>query len=364
MTAESCERPVGEEWWRAAQRETTGLRLIAPLLLLVVMLIGCGNEQGSSRGASASSGSRDPAMGKSVAPPVAGPLDYTPPPDSLMPKDELGQSIRRGLALVTRTTDSLPGYASGNIQCTSCHIDAGRRRDAAGLIGVYARFPKYMDRTGAVIPIEDRVNYCFTRSLAGSRIPNDSREMQDIIAYLAFISTGVPVGTHVKGEGIPKMLPLAGDSVRGAAIFVSTCASCHGVSGQGSPPITPALWGPKSYSVGASMAREERAASFIKHFMPQNNPGSLTDQQAYDVSAFINSQPRPDSPGKEKDWPAGGAPADVPYNTAGHAAFRPPRKLFPRKNPAASMVPPPSSLIRSGQTTAMHPDTTHGAQAR
>jgi len=281
-----------------------------------------------------------------------GPMDYTPPPDSLIPNNEIGASIRRGLALVTRTTDSLPRYATGSLQCASCHIDAGRRRDAAGLLGVHARFPKYMDRTGAVIPLEDRVNYCFTRSLGGNKIPTDSREMQDIVAYLAYISTGVPVGRHVVGEAMPQMPKLTGDSARGAQLFATTCTMCHGVDGQGNPPAFPALWGPKSFSIGASMAREERAATFIRHFMPQNNRGSLTDQQAFDLSAFINSHARPDSPGKENDWPAGGAPYDVPYNTKGHVAYRPPKaKLYPRPDAAASIVAPPASVIRP-QTSA------------
>jgi thiosulfate dehydrogenase len=278
----------------------------------------------------------------------AGPLDYTPPSDSAIPNDALGKSIRRGLALIQHTTDSLPAYAPGNLQCASCHINAGRMRDAAALIGVYARFPKYMDRTGAVIPVEDRVNYCFTRSLGGTRIPPNSREMQDIVAYLAFISTGVPVGTHVKGEAMPKMPPLHGDSTRGAALFATTCVPCHGPEGKGNPPLIPALWGPTSFSIGASMAREERAATFIRHFMPQNKRGSLTDQQAYDLSAFVNSHPRPDSPGKENDWPLGGAPADVPYNTAGHAAFKPPHELLPRKNTAGSIVDPPQPVEPAG----------------
>lgn len=277
-----------------------------------------------------------------------GPLDYTPPPDSAIPNDELGASIRRGLALVTRTTDSLPRYAPGNIQCASCHIDAGRRRDAAALIGVTARFPKYMDRTGAVIPIEDRINYCFTRSLAGKRLPNDSREMQDIVAYLAFISTGVPQGARVKGESMPKMPKLTGDTTRGAQIFATTCAMCHGVDGQGNAPVIPAIWGPKSYSIGASMAREERAATFIRHFMPQNKPGSLTDQQAYDVAAYINAHSRPDSPGKENDWPRGGTPADVPYATSGHQPYRAPARLLPRADPVGAVVPAPMSVLSAG----------------
>ncbi|MGK2961243.1 MAG: c-type cytochrome [Gemmatimonadaceae bacterium] len=271
----------------------------------------------------------------------SGPLDYTPPSDSLIPDDEMGRSIRRGLALFTHTTDSLPAYAPGRIQCASCHLEGGRGRNAAGLAGVFARYPRYMDRTGAVVPLTDRINYCFTRSLAGTQLPPASREMQDIISYLAFISTGVPWGERVIGEGMPKMPALRGDSSRGAALFATTCAVCHGTDGQGTPPVFPALWGPGSYSIGASMAREERAASFIRHFMPQNARGSLTDQQAFDLAAFINSQPRPDSPGKEDDWPRGGAAADVPYNTAGHSAFRPPGTLLPRRNAAGAIVGAP-----------------------
>lgn len=292
---------------------------------------------------------------------VTGPMDYTPPPDSLIPHDELGASIRRGLALLTHTTDSLPAYAPGNIQCTSCHIDGGRRRDAAGLMGVYSRFPKYMDRSGAVISIEDRVNYCFTRSLAGVKLPTDSREMEDIVAYLAFISTGVPVGRHVIGESMPKMPKLTGDTVRGAALFSTTCVMCHGPQGQGNPPAFPPLWGSKSFSIGASMAREERAASFIRHFMPQSKPGSLTDQQAYDVAAYVDSHLRPDSPGKQDDWPRGGAPADAPYDTRGHVAYRPPTgTLFPRTNPSAGIVPLPASVLKAGSTASHANPATRG----
>lgn len=83
-------------------------------------------------------------------------------------------------------------------------------------------------------------------------------------------------------------------------------------------------------AVPASTPVKERAASFIRHMMPQNNRGSLTDQQAFDVAAFVNSHARPDSPGKERDWPNGAAPADVPYATAGDAAHRPPAHLIPR----------------------------------
>ena len=172
------------------------------------------------------------------------PATWEPPAVDSTPDDPLEQAAYRGLAIMSHTRDSLPAYVGANLSCTSCHLDEGRRPDAARLAGVVARYPKYMDRTGAVVPIEDRVNYCFTRSLAGSRLPPDSREMQDIVAYLALISQGVPIGAHVPGEGMPAMSPHAGDSVRGRTLYGENCARCHGENGGGMGPI-PAVWGPR-----------------------------------------------------------------------------------------------------------------------
>jgi thiosulfate dehydrogenase len=272
------------------------------------------------------------------------PETWQPPVVDSTPDDQLAASVYRGLALVTHTRDSLPNYVGGNLVCTSCHLDEGRRPNAAPLMGAMARFPKFMDRAGAVVPIEDRINYCFTRSISGSRLPPDSREMQDIVAYLAYISKGVPTGEHVRGEGLPTMPKLVGDSSPGHKLFTDNCARCHGNNGAGIGPV-PALWGPKSFSIGASMARIERAASFIRHNMPFDKPGSLTNQQSFDIAAYITSMPRPDQPGKETDWPTGGAPSDVPYDTKGHKASHPP-KLYTRQNPTLAVVGAPPSVIR------------------
>jgi thiosulfate dehydrogenase len=274
------------------------------------------------------------------------PDTWQPPVVDSTPDDPYEQAVYRGLGLFTHTRDSLPNYVGGSLNCTSCHLDEGRRPNAAPLVGVMARYPKYVDRMGAVIPIEDRINYCFTRSLAGSKLPHDSREMADIVAYLAFISKGVPTGEHVKGEGMAVMPALIGDSTRGRQVFVDNCARCHGDRGAGMG-VVPALWGARSFSIGASMARVERAASFIRHNMPFDRPGAVNDQQAYDVAAYINSMSRPDMPGKENDWPGGGAPVDVPYDTKGHKGVHP-LKLIPRTaNPSSAIVAAPASVLRS-----------------
>ena len=270
--------------------------------------------------------------------------NWSPPPITDLQNDSLSASIRRGLALVTHTHDSLPRYVGANLNCTSCHLDEGRRESSAPFNGVYARYPKYIDRAGAVASIEDRVNYCMTRSLAGSRLPVDSREMQDMVAYLAFLSRGVPIGAQPKNTGLPKMPALNGDTSRGRVVLGRECVRCHGAEGSGGTfanLFAPALWGSKSFSIGASMARRERAASFIRQNMPYDKPGSLSDQDAFDVAALITSMPRPDLPGKAQDWPLGGAPEDVPYATKGHAAYKPP-PVLPRKGDAAqSLVLPP-----------------------
>lgn len=299
---------------------------------------------------SAAASARDGDTGASVAVGRATPgftfdaATWAPPPETDIPNDSLGAAIRRGLALITNTSDSLPGYAPGKINCTSCHLDGGRNVTAGPLTGSHARFPKYMDRTGAVITLADRVNYCFTRSLAGNKLPADSREMEDILAYIAFLSSGVPTGAKTPGaDGLVKMTAMQGDTGRGAAQFAKTCAVCHGVDGQSGAGRVPALWGARSFSIGASMSRQERAASFIWHNMPLGQGKSLTPQQAFDVAAYITAQPRPDSPGKEKDWPVGGAPNDVPYRTAGREAYKAP-PLLPRRNPGGAVVPKPARV--------------------
>jgi thiosulfate dehydrogenase len=174
--------------------------------------------------------------------------------------------------------------------------------------------------------------------------------MNDILAYLAFISHDVPVGTKIAGtDGLVSMKDtLVGDIARGEVVFKRECVACHQADGQGLAPF-PALWGPKSFSIGASMAREERAASFIWHNMPQSKPGSLTPQEAFDVAAFVNSHARPDSPGKETDWPTGGAPKDVPYATNGHEPHRPPASLITRRTPERTIVPKPPVVGGAGK---------------
>ena len=243
------------------------------------------------------------------------------PADSEIPDGPLGASIRRGRALLAATPDSLPQHVGGQLRCTSCHLDDGTRVNAAPLVGVYARFPQFRDRSNSVAIIEDRVNDCFRRSLNGRALAYDSRDMRDIVAWLAFLSRGTPVHRDTTPRGIKLLPAMIPDTAAGRAQFATTCAACHGMDGQGTP-AGPPLWGPKSFNIAASMARLRTAASFIKHNMPNDRPGTLTAQQAFNLAAYVNAHSRPDLAGKENDWPRGDAPSDVPYVTRGRSSGR------------------------------------------
>jgi thiosulfate dehydrogenase len=237
------------------------------------------------------------------------------PPDSEIPDGPLGAAILRGRALLNHTRDSMPQYVGNRLACTSCHPANGTQANAIPWVGVYARFPQYNARTASVLTIEDRINGCFLRSMNGTAPPAGSQDVKDMVAYFAWLSRGVPQGARVDGQGLPKFELLHGDTVAGRTLYATECARCHNADGSGG--VGPALWGDGSYNIGAGMARIRTAGSFIRHNMPFDKPGTLSDEQAANLAAFVNAQPRPDLAGKEHDWPNGDAPPDAAYETLG-----------------------------------------------
>src|SRR5687768_553762 len=224
--------------------------------------------------------------------------------------------ILRGLAILNATRDSLPGHAKNALRCTTCHLDGGAR-EVLGWRGVYGKFPQYRSRSASINTIEDRVNDCLQRSLAGERMPADTAPMKAILAYFAWASRERPVTGGISGDRITAPFDsLTPDSARGAGLYQTACARCHGADGNGTGVATP-LWGDRAYTIGAGMARYRTAAAFIQANMPWDLPGTLSRQDALDIAAYIDSRPRPDFPDKHRDWPRGNAPRDTPYRTDG-----------------------------------------------
>jgi thiosulfate dehydrogenase len=226
----------------------------------------------------------------------------------------MGDAIRLGQKIFTNTPTYASNYSGNALSCSSCHLDAGKAPNASPMVGLWAVFPTYLPRAGRVGTLDDRINGCFLRSMNGKPLPSNSEEMRGMLAYIWWLSKDVPVGVEVQGRGNPALVaPAPADPLRGKAIYARACAACHEDNGQGSAEVPP-LWGPRSFNLGAGMARTSKAAAFVKANMSGlGDSEPLTDQDAYDVSAYFTQQPRPDFLDKAKDWPRGGKPADSRY---------------------------------------------------
>ena len=201
----------------------------------------------------------------------------------------------------------------------SCHLDGGARPRAGSWVGVTRRFPQYRARSGKVDSIEDRVNDCFERSLNGTALDVQSREMKDLVAYMDHLSRGAPPDGKVADASIPLLqLARAPDVAHGKDVWAARCQVCHGPSGEGvrtpeGTVVFPPVAGGASFNVGAGMARVQTAAGFIRHNMPLGQGGTLSDADAWDVAGFIATLPRPDFAKKQLDWPRGNKPSDARY---------------------------------------------------
>jgi thiosulfate dehydrogenase len=278
------------------------VRLLSAILV-VAMLLSCSGE--SARVKSEEFRGADQTDNAAI--------EFAPPSPETIPGSQLGEQIRLGYDIVINTQEYARGYVGNRLNCTNCHLDGGLNPNAASFVGLAAVYPEYRTRNARVNTLADRVNECFEWSLNGRVLPPDSSKLQAIVAYITWLSRGVPSGATIPWRGLQRIdsrRPL--DPANGKQVFANKCAFCHGFDGLGTMAAPP-VWGPQSYNIAAGMARVSVAAAFIKSNMPRSWGWSLSDDDAYDVAAYINAQPRPDFPGKANDWPRGGKPADSPY---------------------------------------------------
>lgn len=214
---------------------------------------------------------------------------------------------------------------SNGMNCQNCHLSAGTIPYGNNYSAVVSTYPKFRDRSGTMETISKRVNDCIERSLNGTPLDANSKEMKAIVAYMHWIGDDIPKGKKPKGSGILDVpfLDRAANPIMGNSVYVSKCASCHGNNGEGKlneegfgytyPPV----WGNNSYNTGAGLFRLSRLAGYIKANMPYGqadftNP-QLTNEEAWDLAAFINSQPRPQKT-FIRDWPdISKKPIDHPF---------------------------------------------------
>jgi thiosulfate dehydrogenase len=220
-------------------------------------------------------------------------MAWEPPRESTIPNGPLGDSIRRGALLFDETPLYAASYTSAKVSCSNCHAEGGIQPYASPVVGIPALFPMYNPRAGHVISLKDRIQECFVRSENGKPLSYQGPEMQAFVDYINWLSKPQPNHRAFVGRGLVDLPNLIPDPKHGSEIYMAHCAGCHGQYGEGHRPLFPPVWGPNSFNDGAGMNGIQKMAAFVQHNMPQNRMGTLSAQDAFDVSAFIHGQPRP-----------------------------------------------------------------------
>jgi thiosulfate dehydrogenase len=253
-----------------------------------------------------------------------------PPEIRQLPLDKMGLGIRYGYRLLSETPifigpgGSVGTFTQNRMSCGNCHLDVGRRPNGNSWLDAHSLYPQYREREGKIQTLADRINTCSQHNLGGRPLPVEGQEMRAMLLYFKWLGRGRPALESDPDERIPKLgfLPIPADAVKGAVVYEKNCVTCHGRDGRGKMMSNgsefqfPPLWGPQSFSTGTSMSRLSIVARFIKGNMPYEpkpgGPSKLTDEEAWNVAAYILNQKRPAWGGKSAFPSISGKPFDYP----------------------------------------------------
>lgn len=232
------------------------------------------------------------------------------------------QTVRE---LGTGQPDPALRFSGNQLACASCHMESGTTPGTLSLMQSAAKYPTFSARDGRQGDLADRINGCMQRSMNGRALDRESLPMRSMVMYIEQLGRQHEAMSESRRKAVePKAFvePLRqADVANGDRVYRARCQVCHGVSGEGlraskDPAdgyLFPPLWGQHSYNNGAGMARVLTAAKFIKARMPIGSP-TLTDDEAFDVAAFMNSRERPLAASLDKDYPdRSKKPVDSPY---------------------------------------------------
>jgi thiosulfate dehydrogenase len=251
-------------------------------------------------------------------------VPQNPLTDATLDDSPLSRDIRWGYRIFTDTPGEAARFAPGQLSCNNCHLNGGQREKALPLVGVTSLYPVSDPQEGRSFSLADRIVECFLRNenatghaetaasgpAEATRPTPAAREVLALSAYLTWISRGIRTGespawlrqnTIAPANQLP---PESLDVSRGEALFLQKCTNCHGPDGQGvlvEGKRPGPLWGPGSWNDGAGTARVHVLAGLIRYTMPFLDPGSLTDNDAQHLAAFINAKPRPAYPFDDRE---------------------------------------------------------------
>jgi len=226
-----------------------------------------------------------------------------PPLPKFLPLHPAAAITQRAVAIAQHTYEMVPApHVVARLHCGSCHLDAGTNERAAWWAGSADRFPG-RDQ------LFHRINQCFRNSMNGAAVCGSDTECAsnaDMMALVTYVEDLTAAWHKLHGKqtapgGFPAIAAKTPDTHNGAAIYQQKCAFCHGANGEGrygsGTYYRPALWGQDSFDAQAGMAEPGTFAAFVRANMPLGSGGELTEQEAWDIAGFVDTQCRPKKPG-------------------------------------------------------------------
>ncbi|RDU70107.1 cytochrome C [Helicobacter cholecystus] len=227
-----------------------------------------------------------------------------------VPKGKEGDLIRYGIEILSNTEGvvgpkSKLKMTNNEVNCKACHMEddnglPGTKKYVLPLINAINNYPKLDIETMKIISLQDRI-----RGMGGTdthKFPDDSKEMQAIIAYFQWLKKAYEIKDGVRLEGTylaeMKFPNQAASPVRGKELYGQKCSFCHGEDGKGVLNEDYAQGGGHMYPSlliwpdGGHMAMIPVLARFLRSAMPLGASADhpeLTPLEAIDLAAYLNT---------------------------------------------------------------------------
>jgi len=164
--------------------------------------------------------------------------------------------------------------------CASCHGQNGEgTSQGPDLRGVGAASADFQLSTGRM------PNTAPDRQSVTKRSPYTSREIDDLVAFVASLGSGPP---------IPHVHDPPGDLQEGGQLFLDNCAACHSAAGNGGA-LSVGRDAPTLH--GATPVEVAEAVRTGPGNMPVFGPGTFTPEQVNSIVRYVEYLKKPQDPG-------------------------------------------------------------------
>ena len=111
----------------------------------------------------------------------------------------------------------------GQQSCASCHQDA-----QTSMRGVRTRYPRFDQRRGKLINLEQQINRCRTKRLQAEAYPYESEELLSLTTFVSFQSRDLRIAVDIAGSAFPFFKAGHTFFMRRRGQLDMACNHCHG----------------------------------------------------------------------------------------------------------------------------------------